>query len=175
MRLFANGLLAAAALAIGLTNAQVAAASQADSDFVKEAASGGKMEVKLGQYAAKNAADAQVNRFGERMVADHGKANAELTKICERAAIEVPKDTATKHDAMVDRLTALKGAEFDRAYMDAMVEDHEHDVEAFREAAKSAENAEVKQFAQKTLPTLEEHLKMAKEIDARLEKGAAAK
>jgi len=115
-----------------------------------------------------------VKKFGERMVADHGKANAELERIAERESIVMPTDAAVADDPLVKELTALKGADFDRKYMKAMVEDHEEDVAQFREMSQSAATPSVKAFAQKTLPTLQEHLKMAKEIAARVGKQASA-
>jgi putative membrane protein len=164
------------ALVLGLAIAGPHAATAAPSDegFVREAASSGKIEVELGRYASRHAADPQVVKFGERMVTDHGRVNAELQRIAERESIVMPTDVAVAEDPLVKKLTALKGADFDRAYMKAMVEDHEEDVAKFREMSQSAATPAVKTFAQKTLPTLEEHLKMAKEIAARVEGHASA-
>ena len=164
------------ALVLGLAIAgpRVAAAVPSDEGFVREAASDGKIEVELGRYASRHAADPQVKRFSEHMVTDHGKANAELQRIAERESIVMPTDAAVDEDPLVKKLTALEGADFDRAYMKAMVEDHEEDVAKFREMSQSAATPSVKAFAQKTLPTLEEHLKMAKEIAARVGKQASA-
>jgi putative membrane protein len=177
MKRIGTGLAAGVTLAtLGLmfgTPAHVAAA-QADKGFVQEAASGGKMEVELGQYASRHALSPDVKKFGERMANDHSRVNAQLEKIAERESIELPAEPNAKHAETVQRLTSLKGAEFDRAYMKAMVEDHEEDVAKFRDVASSAESKQVKEFAQKTLPTLQEHLKMAKDIDARIEKHASA-
>lgn len=177
MRFTSSVPFAGAVLALGLTITapRMAAAVPPDEGFVREAASGGKMEVELGRYASKHAADPQVVRFGQRMVADHGKVNAELERIAKRESIVLPREQAVEEDPLVKKLTALKGAAFDREYMKAMVEDHEEDVAKFREKAESAVAPEVKAFAQKTLPTLEEHLKAAKDIAERLEKHASAR
>src|SRR6202007_1350830 len=156
---FAGGILA---LGLTITAPRMAAAVPADEGFVREAASGGKREVELGRYASKHAPDPQVVRFGQRMVTDHGKANVELERIAKREAIVLPRESAVEQDPLVKKLTALKGAAFDRVYMKAMVEDHEEDVANFLQKAESAVAPEVKAFAQKTLPTLEEHLKAAK-------------
>ena len=175
MRLTRVTLVAGAALALGLTAAAAgpARAAQADQAFVEEAASGGRMEVELGRYATQHAKDPQVKKFGQRMVDDHGKVNAELSRVAQKESITLPAKLAEKHEESVTRLTALKGAEFDREYMKAMVDDHEEDVAKFRDVAQSAGTPQVKAFAQKTLPTLEEHLRMAKDIQARMEKRAA--
>jgi putative membrane protein len=177
MRFASDIRFAGAILALGLTITvpRMAAAVPADEGFIREAASGGKMEVDLGRYASRHAADPQVVRFGQRMMADHGKVNAELARIAKREAIVLPQERAVEQNPLVKKLTALRGAEFDREYMKAMVEDHEADVAKFRDKADSAVAPEVKTFAQKTLPTLEEHLKAAKDIAARLEKHASAR
>jgi putative membrane protein len=138
-----------------------------DADFVEKAASGGMMEVKLGEYASKNAASEDVRSFGQRMVTDHSKANAELKELAQKHGITVPTDMSAHHQAMADELMKKKGAEFDRAYMDAMVDDHTEDVEAFRAEAKEGES-EVDRWAAKTVPTLESHLELAREVDAKV-------
>jgi putative membrane protein len=166
--------MGALTLAWAIAGARPAVADSPDEGFVREAATGGKIEVELGRYASRNAADPQVKKFGERMVADHGKANAELERIAERESIVMPTDAAVADDPLVKELTALKGADFDRKYMKAMVEDHEEDVAQFREMSQSAATPSVKTFAQKTLPTLQEHLKLAKEIAARVAGQASA-
>ena len=163
-----------AALGLMFGTPALIAAAQGDKGFVQEAASGGKMEVQLGQYASRHALSPDVQKFGERMVNDHTRVNTQLEKVAERESIELPGEPNAKHAETVQRLTSLKGAEFDRAYMKTMVEDHEEDVAKFRGVASSAESKQVKEFAQKTLPTLQEHLKMAKDIDARIEKHASS-
>jgi putative membrane protein len=139
------------------------AAAKTSADFVKAAASGGMMEVELGRYASQQAADPKVRAFGERMAADHGKANEELKTAAKSAGQSVPSAMDAKDRAKVDELKKLRGAAFDKAYMDAMVKDHEHDVDAFRAQAKADQSA-VGRFAERTLPTLESHLAEAKSI-----------
>jgi putative membrane protein len=177
MKLIGKEAVAAVAVAACLTIHAPgrAVGAEGDKGFVQEAASAGKMEVELGRYASKHAASPDVKKFGEHMVTDHSKANTELEQVAKRESIQLPGEPNAKHAETVQRLTSLKGAEFDRAYMQAMVEDHEEDVAKFRDVASSAESKQVQAFAKKTLPTLEQHLKMAKDIDARIEKHAAAK
>jgi putative membrane protein len=137
---------------------------KSDAKFILEAASGGMMEVKLGQLAAERAATADVRKFGERMVKDHTKANMELMAVAEKRGVMIPKEMNQKDQAEFDKIKDLKGAEFDRAYMKHMLKDHEHDVDAFAKFSKDGQDEQVKTFATKTLPTLKEHLKMAREI-----------
>ena len=138
--------------------------ADSDREFLTEAASGGQMEVELGRTAATHAAHKRVKEFGRRMAADHSQANAQLKQIAARKKVTLPAEPADAHRQKVARLSQLKGDEFDRAYMEEMVDDHEHDVEKFREASKEAKDPDVKAFAAKTLPTLEAHLRMAKDV-----------
>lgn len=144
--------------------------AMADRHFAMEAAEGGIMEVELGKIAAQKATNADVKAFGQKMVDDHGKANDELKSIASSKNITLPDETTVKnkHKAMLDRLEKLSGAAFDKAYMSDMVKDHVTDVAAFEHEAKSGKDAELKAFASKTLPTLKEHLKLARETHGKV-------
>jgi len=139
-----------------------------DADFVKAAASGGMLEVELGKHAAAHAADREVRAFGERMAADHGRANQELKSVAQRAGLALPSQMAEEQREMLQELSKLRGAELDEAYMVAMVKDHEKDVDAFRAQAEE-QKTDVDRWAAKTLPTLEAHLKLAKSVAERVE------
>ena len=138
--------------------------SSSDRNFIMKAAQGGMAEVELGQLASQRASDPQVKQFAERMVADHGKANDQLKQIASSKNVTLPTDVPAAEKRERDRLAKLSGAQFDREYMSHMTSDHKKDTSLFRSAAKSAKDAEVKQFASTTLPTLEEHLQMAQSI-----------
>jgi putative membrane protein len=139
--------------------------SEHDREFLIEAASGGQTEVQLGRLAGERARHARVKEFGRRMVTDHGKTGAALKQLAAEKHVKLPSEpTEDDHRKILAELSQQKGADFDRAYMHAMVDDHEDDVEEFREAARDAQDPDVKSFAAKTLPTLEAHLRMAKEV-----------
>jgi len=132
-----------------------------DQKFIKEAAQGGMAEVKLGQLAAQKAVDADVRQFGQRMVDDHSKANDELKQLAQTKGAALPGGIGSKHQKTYDKLSKLSGSAFDRAYMQAMVKDHQEDVAAFQKQANSAKDSDVKSWAATTLPTLQMHLQMA--------------
>jgi len=138
----------------------------ADKAFVEKAAVGGLAEVNMGKMALEKGSSDQVKQFGARMVEDHSKANDELKQIASSKGITLPTDLDAKHKAKMDKMQKLSGAQFDRAYMDDMVADHKQDVAEFKKEASSGKDSEVKSFAAKTLPTLEDHLKMAESTDA---------
>jgi putative membrane protein len=139
--------------------------SKQDRSFVKDAATGGMAEVELGKLAQQNAQDDQVKQFGARMVQDHSKANDELKTIASNQGIDLPQQLDKKYEQLKDRLARLQGAQFDRAYMAAMVKDHNADVAAFRREAQSGRDPAIKQFAEKTLHVIGAHDRMAKDID----------
>jgi putative membrane protein len=143
-----------------------------DQAFVKEAAIGGMAEVALGQLASTKATNDKVKAFAQRMVMDHGKANDELKTLASSKNMNVPATVDAKHQATHDRLARLSGVTFDRAYVSDMLADHRKDVAAFKREATSATDSDVKQFAAKTLPTLEEHLKMVEYLS--MDVGATA-
>ena len=162
---FAQGQTTPGAATKDTTKTAKAGNTGADHKFVQEAAIGGMAEVELGKLAEQNASSDQVKSFGKRMVDDHGKANDELKTLAQNKNITLPTDLDAKHKALRDRLSKLHGAEFDKAYMQAMLQDHKKDVNEFRHESTSAADPDVKSFAAKTLPTLEEHLRLAQDTN----------
>jgi putative membrane protein len=148
--------------------------SSSDKKFVENAAQGGVAEVEMGKLAAQKAQNAEVKQFGDRMVKDHSAANDKLMKLAsdKGVAASTEMDASTKRE--YDKLSKLSGARFDQEYMKSMVSDHEKDVKEFQSEAKSAKDPDVKSFAENTLPTLEEHLKLAKSAEASAKREKAA-
>lgn len=142
--------------------------ARGDQKFFTEAANGGMMEVQLGQMAQKQAQSQDVKSFGERMVTDHTKANDELKTLAQQKDLAMPSAMEHKMKKAMDKLSGMSGADFDRKYMEMMVKDHTKDVADFRKAAKNVKDADLNAWAKKTLPTLEDHLKQAKETAQKL-------
>jgi putative membrane protein len=136
--------------------------------FMKEAASGGLMEVELGKVAAEKGSHQRVKEFGKRMQADHSKANAQLKKIASSKGVELPTEPSGEHKSTMDKLTKLSGAEFDLEYMEAMVDDHKEDIEKFQTQADKGKDPEVKKFASESLPILKKHLELAQSTEKQI-------
>lgn len=149
------------------STSSMAKVSAHDRTFMKEAAQGGMAEVNLGQLAAQNASDPDVKAFGQRMVTDHSKANDQLKQVATGMNVTLPTDVKASDKAEANRLSKLTGAAFDRAYVREMVKDHKKDVAEFQKEAKSG-HGDVQSFASTTLPTLQEHLKMAEDLQAKV-------
>jgi putative membrane protein len=136
-----------------------------DKKFVKNAALGGLTEVELGKLASQKATDPKVKEFGQKMVDDHTKANDDLKKSASKSSIEVPAALDSKHQSRVDKISKLSGAEFDKAYVKDQLKDHQNDVREFSDEAQNGSDPTVKSFASTTLPTLQHHLEMIKDLN----------
>jgi putative membrane protein len=174
MKKHVKSIAVAAAFALTLIPAALAQTNSAnrlhadDSNFVMKAAQGGMAEVELGKLAKDHAASQDVKDFGQRMVDDHSKANDELKSIASKKGISLPTTLSAKDQATVNRLSKLNGKEFDQAYMKGMVADHKTDVAEFQREADHGMDPDLKAFAGKTVPTLQEHLKLAESTDAKV-------
>ena len=137
-----------------------------DYKFVTEAAQGGMMEVRLGEIAKQKATSQSVRDFAQRMVTDHSKAGDELKQVALNKGAVVPSEMSHKENSTIESLEKLSGREFDREYIAAMVKDHKKDAKEFEDAVKDVSDPDVKSFAQKTLGVIQEHLRMAQNLEA---------
>jgi putative membrane protein len=137
---------------------------EVDSSFAMKASAGGMAEVKMGQLAADKGSNDAVKAFGQRMVTDHSKAGDKLKDVAAKEGVTLPSDMNKADQREYDRLSKLSGKDFDQAYAQAMVKDHVNDVAEFKKEAASGANVSIKQFASDTLPTLQDHLKQAREM-----------
>jgi len=101
-------------------------------------------------------------------VKDHQKANDELKDIASKKGAQIPADLTRTEKSTMDKLQKANGANFDKEYADLMLKDHKTDVKEFKDAADDVKDPELKAFAQKTIPTLEEHLRMAQNMQRSL-------
>lgn len=135
-----------------------------DSDFMIAAANGGMMEVEAGKLAQSNAASQEVKDFGAQMIADHTKAGDELKAMAASKNVVLPASLGENEQKHITDMSALKGAEFDKHYIDMMVNDHDKTVSMFEDASTDAKDQEVRSWAGKTLPVLKGHQSKVKQI-----------
>jgi len=145
-------------------NSKAGSLTTSDRQFVKAAAEGGMAEVELGKLAEENGGTSEVKDFGKRMVTDHTKINDQLKELAGKEDVTLPQQLNAKDKMTKESLSKLSGTAFDKAYMKDMVKDHTADVSEFRKESTAAHSAAVKDFASDALPTLESHLKEAKNI-----------
>lgn len=133
-------------------------------DFTTKAATGGMMEVQLARIAQTKAMDPRVKAFASMMLQDHTSANDELNRLAAAKHINLPATLTADDEKKISDLNKKTGKDFDKAYMNMMVDDHKKDVSEFEKAGKGLTDPDLKNFAMKTLPTLQKHLDSAKAI-----------
>jgi len=134
------------------------------SEFMTKVADVGMTEVKLGQMAQDKGSNQRVKDFGGMMVKDHNAAGNELKNLAGQKNVTLPATVSNDHQKKIDDLNKKSGRDFDKAYMDAMVDGHQATVNDFEKASKNTKDADVKAWIDKTLPTLKMHLDSARAI-----------
>ena len=155
------------------TSGQSATSAQANAaakEFVEQAGTSGLAEVEMGELGATKATNGQVKAFAKRIVADHTKANEELVTASKGKGVQVPSSRTSTHKATIEKFQQQEaGKEFDRDYMQQMIEDHKADVELFETAADDQQlDLDLRSYAKRILPTLRDHLKQAQTIQSKL-------
>ena len=162
----ALGLVAVLGFAPAVTFAQSAAM---DKKFVADALQAAMAEVELGTLAGEKASSDAVKQFGKRMAEEHAKAGEALKTLAQTKGIRPPAEIDQPHSWLRDKLAKLSGAAFDRRYVSEMVKDHKKDVRTFQHAAGKAKDPDVKAFAAKTVPMLQQRLKQIEALHAQLQ------
>jgi putative membrane protein len=168
--------LIAAVLALGAVVfvAKTSNRRLSDPQFAVKAAQGSSSEIELGRLAAQKGQSETVRAFGQTMAADHAKAKQKLETIAAQENIRLPEDLDKDSKQTYDKLSKLSGPAFDRAYARDMVKDHKKDVAEFQKEASAGKNGTIRAFAAETLPTLQDHLKRAREIKDLSDRSVAA-
>jgi putative membrane protein len=144
---------------------------RSDRNFMEQAAQNGHAEVEAAKMAQGKSASDKVKSFAAKMEQDHTKTNDELTALATSKNVKLPTGPSTVQKSKAKAMSALDGAKFDRQYADTMgVKAHEDTLKMFQKAATGAKDPDVKAFAAKTLPALQEHLKMSRDLRASLGK-----
>lgn len=136
--------------------------SNLDRQFMIQAAQGGMAEVQLGQLALKRAASNSVRQYAQQMINDHTRANKELMQLAAQKRVTLPKTVNQQQQAVMKKLSQLSGRNFDQAYMnEAGIRAHTEQAALYQRQAKQGQEPDVRAFAAKTLPIVQEHLQMA--------------
>jgi putative membrane protein len=134
------------------------AVDKGDAKFAVDAANGGLTEVAAAKIAEQKATNPKVKGFADMMVTDHGKANEALIAIAKTKNITLPAAPSADKQGELDELSKKSASDFDKVYVDAMVDGHKKAIALFEDAAKNCKDADLKAFAAKTLPTIKGHL-----------------
>jgi putative membrane protein len=150
---------------MGTNTPEMAPAKVDDKKFLKEAALGGMTEVELGKLAAQKASSEDVKQFAQKMVDDHTKMGDQLKQVASKDNITLPDALDSKHQSQINKLSKLSGADFDKAYAKEQLKGHQSDIKDFTAEAQSGTDPNVKAFAASALPTLQQHLELAKNLN----------
>lgn len=137
--------------------------------FMRKAYMGNRAEVQLGNMASQKTRNKDVKQFALMMIEDHGKANKELISVARRKDLRLLDTLSGEMKQKMDSLQSLSGREFDQAYMNFMVKDHQEDVKFYNRALSEIEDTDLKTYARNTLPTLQKHLDRAQEVNQTLQ------
>ncbi|MDB5932664.1 MAG: hypothetical protein JWQ01_8 [Massilia sp.] len=149
------------------TASAAGALSKADQKIVMDMAVANMAEVEAGKMAVGKTQNADVKAFAQKMIDDHTKALGDVTSLAQSKGVTLPTELDAPHKAMAAKLDKLSGDAFDKAYMkDAGVSDHTKVDAKLKGFSTKAKDADVKALAAKMMPTVEEHLKMAKDMPA---------
>jgi len=140
-----------------------------DSEFMTKAASGGMLEVQLGQQVAKKATTPDAKQFAQQMVTDHTKSNNELKALAAQKNITLPTTLGKDQQKVYDEVLAEKGIDLDKKYVSAMLTDHQEDIKEYQEAVTQSSDINLKTYAQKNLPVLQMHLGMLQKMQPVIE------
>lgn len=142
--------------------------SPADRKFINEAASGGMAEIQLGQLALKQGSSDAVKQYAQHMIDEHTRVNKELMAIATQKGVTPPKAIAPKHEKVRAKLSKLSGKSFDQAYMkEAGIKAHTEQAALFQRQAEQGQDPDLKAFAAKTLPAVQQHLQEAQAMTGR--------
>ncbi|MDK3024140.1 DUF4142 domain-containing protein [Cupriavidus taiwanensis] len=156
---------ALAAMLLCLTTGLYAAPPAGDVDFMNKAAQAGQMEIEASKLAETKAASATVKRFAGQMLQDHRAAAEDLKRLANTKGVQLPTTPGPDDQKKLEALGALQGASFDKQYASEVgVKAHNDAVALFRKAASDARDSDVRDFAKKTLQTLEHHLESARKM-----------
>ena len=156
--------LLATAPAWAQTTASPQPLSNQDKTFLNKAGAGNRAEVELGRLAMRQAATPAVKEFGRWMATDHTLANKRLARIGDTIGHPIHPQPTPQDIALKNRLQGLPGAQFDTQYMQAMVQDHQKDIQAFRQEAQNGQAQMLKMYARNMLPVIKQHLAEAEQL-----------
>ncbi len=164
IRYLSHGLVAAVAV-WGTVTAFAADTTQLDhkdAAFIKDAAQDGEAEVQLGKLAAEKGQNNSIKQLGQHLQQDHTQANQQLMQLAQSKGLTLPTEPARKEERTENRLQDKTGADFDKAFAEHVIKDHEKDIQKFQKALQNCKDADVKAFIEKNLPALRQHLEMAR-------------
>lgn len=140
--------------------------SKEDLNFVLKAGPMGLAEVAIGEMARSQSNRPDIQQFAERLIQDHTSNNKQLAVLVQRKGIDAPTGPDLEHQRLHERLSRLRGTDFDKEFVRAQVRDHEQVVALFEREAMDGHDRDLREFAQKSMGLMQSHLQMAREMSS---------
>lgn len=158
-----------------LAAAPFAAAQQQQpaNSFLQEAARDNMAEVKMADVAQERASSDEVKYYAKQLKASHEVAKERLEEIADNQDVDLPDEPNDQQQQKQDKLSKLEGQQFDRQYLQTMIEGHKKTIQEFEQQAKTGPDQQVRQYAKNNLPALRAHLEMAQQLQQDMQHGAA--
>ncbi len=153
------------------SNTQTSNKKNSDSKFMMMAATSDMNEIGLSNQALSKSTNDEVKKLAQMMIDDHTKSSEELKPIAASKGVTLPSEMDSKHKSAMEKMSSMSGMEFDMAYVKMMVKDHEKAVALHQKEADSGKDAEAKAFAAKTLPVVQMHLDMSRNMMTKMSGG----
>lgn len=170
---FCTFLVCWAVLAHQSGSRSVRAADTADGEFARKAAQDSMAQVTLAELAEEKASNENVKKFAKRMVEENTRTNDQLKEAALKSNIPLPTNLDPKDQGTYDSLSRLAGKDFDKAYAQEMLKDHQQNLTDFRNEASSGRKSAIKTFAAQSLPVIQQHLKLARQLELSVSRTAA--
>ena len=145
---------------------QGATASSKDVAFMRDIAQANLAEIDTGKLAVSKAKSDAVKRFGQHMVDEHSTMMQEGSQLAAAKGVQMPSSPGLKQQAAKKRLEMGSSDNFDKAYMEQMVLDHQATLDLVKQAAANATDPSLKAHAEKAIPHVQQHLDMARNLAA---------
>jgi putative membrane protein len=145
---------------------------QADATFIQDAMKANRLETELSKMALTKSQNSDVRGFAQQLSTDHTDASGRVKDLLERIRVKAPSDDLQPEQKQIrDQLTSATGSDFDEQFVKVMVDGHQKVIAAYEQEATQGSNAALRQYAQAMLPTLRNHLDIAKELLTKLGAG----
>jgi putative membrane protein len=153
-----------------IKEAAVTERQERDAEFMVDAAVSGMLELEMSKLAQQKAATPVVRNFAQRLVQQHGQVNTALRNLAQQKNLVLPNALGKDQQSKYAELSAVAGIQFDKQFVAAVKESHKNDIDAFEDMSKEAYDGDIRGFAAKFLPTLEQHLKDVDAVEDEIEK-----
>lgn len=151
-------------------NAGARSLNEQDRELIQDLAHANLAEIETGRLALEKTQNPQVRQFAQKMIDDHTKAQQQLAQLAQRKGAQVPQETDFQHKAIATGLRVLDGNTFDERYLQHVgVNDHRRTVDLLEKTQRTARDPDLKSLASKTLPIVQNHLAMARQMSGQNE------